>query len=52
MELLFNGTEFPFGVIKKSSGDRRLHNSVAVLDTNKLLLKMVTVVILLCMFYQ
>lgn len=52
MELLFNGTEFPFGVIKKSSGDRQLHNSVAVLDTNKLLLKMVTVVILLCMFYQ
>lgn len=52
MELLFNETEFPFGEIKKCSGDRQLHNSVAVLDTNKLLLKMVTTVILLGMFYQ
>lgn len=52
MELLLNETEFPFGEIKKCSGDRQLHNSVAVLDTNKLLLKMVTTVILLGMFYQ
>lgn len=52
MGILFNGTEFLFGAIRKSSGDRQLHNSVAILDTNKLLPKMITMVILLCMFHQ
>lgn len=50
--ILFNGTEFLLGVIRKSSGDRQLHNTVAILDANKLLPKMITMVILLCLSYQ
>lgn len=49
--ILFNRTEFLLGVIRKVLEiDSCI--SVAILDANKLLPKMITMVILLCMFYQ